>query len=68
MDFNIVTYTWIKTLIKISHNKSILLPWMIQDLEEALLSDGSADGSFNTFLGDLHARLLRGLFETKDIQ
>ncbi|XP_031548780.1 cat eye syndrome critical region protein 2-like isoform X2 [Actinia tenebrosa] len=44
-----------------------LTDFEIEDLEEALLSDGSIDGSLNTFLGDLHARLLRGLFETKDI-
>ncbi|XP_032222716.2 cat eye syndrome critical region protein 2 homolog [Nematostella vectensis] len=45
-----------------------LTDFEIEDLEDALLLDGSKEDSYNRFLADLHASLLKGLFTgNKDI-
>lgn len=44
-----------------------LTDFEIEDLEEALIIDGSNEDGNNRFLADLHARLLRGLYGIKDI-
>ena len=49
---------------------NLLLRYLIdfQDLEDSLLIDGAAEGEETSFLPDLLARLLRGLYRTKDIK
>lgn len=44
-----------------------LTDFEIEDLEDALIIDGSNEDGNNRFLADLHARLLRGLYRIKDI-
>ena len=58
----------IVVLCRGTEKNKIIFPFLLQDLEDALIIDGSSEEEGSRFLADLHARLLRGLFLTKDIE